>query len=176
MPETDPRNSETVHVFAVDLPMPEAERLAGDGQRLSEALGGIEVEPDRAEAVDTRGLAEYGLSGYLTEGEGVSADAILHDEPKLDAVKGPVLILRPRAVTERPRPQAPLSHLGSYPMESARPAGAPIRSASAEGVATGLPPDPAEGVKSNRRASGIVAMAALAVALLVVVIVWAIAA
>ncbi len=140
MPETDPRNAEIVHVFAVDLPMPEAARLAGDGARLSEALGGIEVEPDRAEALDTSVLGDFGLSGYLVEGEGVSADAILADESRLDAVRGPVVVLRPRAVTAEPAARAPLSHLGSWPLERARPIGEPIRAASAEGLQTGLPP------------------------------------
>ncbi len=176
MPQTDPRNAETVHVLAVDLPLAEAERLAADPQALSRALGGIEVDPARAEVIDAGALVGYGLSGYLTDGEGVSADAILPDEPRLDAVSGPVLLLRPRAVTAAPRPEAPLSHLGSYPLESARPAGDPIRSAAAESAAAEPSPDPAGGGGSDRRASGIAATVALAVALLVVVIVWAIAA
>ncbi len=176
MAETDPRNAETVHVFAVDLPLDEARALAGDGARLSEALGGIEVEPDRAEAVDPRALGDFGLSGYLVEGEGVSADAILSDEPMLDAVRGPVLVLRPRAVSQTPSARPPLTHLGAYPLERARPAGEPLRAASAEGSAAGLPPEPEERARTNRRASGLVAMAALAVALLVAFVMWAIAA
>ncbi len=177
MPDTDPRNREIVHVFSVELPMPEAARLADDGARLSQALGGVEVEPDRAEAIDTRALGDIGLSGYLVDGEGVSADAILKDEPKLDAVQGPALVLRPRAIAAgEVAAQPPLVHLGSYPLERARPAGEPIRAASAEGLATGMPPDPVEGDRGRRRASGIAALVALAVALLVAFVMWAIAA
>ncbi len=175
-PETDPRNVETIQVFAVDLPMPEAARFAEDGARLSEALGGVAVEPGRVEALDTRALGDYGLAGYLTDGEGASADAILPEEGRLDAVRGPVLVLRPRAVSEAVSARPPLSALGAYPLERGRPAGAPIRSASAEGLATGMPPEPVEGGGSSRRASGIAALVALAVALLIALLVWAIAA
>ncbi len=173
---TDPRNAETIHVFSVDLALPQARALAEDEAALSAALGGIAVDVSRAEAIDPRGLAEYGLSGYLTDGEGASADAVLPDEPRLDAATGPVLVLRPRAVRAAPDPEPPLTLLGRYPMEAARPAGAPIRAASAEGSAAGTPPSPEERTRSERRASGLVAMAALAVALLVAFIVWAIAA
>lgn len=176
MTETDPRNTETVHVFTVDLPPEEARALAADGALLSDALGGIEVEPDRAEIVDPEALAEIGMAAYLAEGEGVSAEALDGDRARLDALAGPVLILRPRAVSRTISVRKPLTLIGSYPLERARPAGEAIRSTSAEPLATGAPPAEDPTGRRDKRASGVVAMVALAVALFVAFIVWLVAA
>ena len=140
-------DAETIHVFAVDLPMPEAAALADDGAALSEALGGIEVEPDKVIALDTRALADLGLSSYLVEGEGAVAADVRADAGKLDAAQGPVLILHPRAVTDPPVPQSPLRHLGSYRRDRPMPEGPPIRAASAEAARMGGP----SGIGRSRR-------------------------
>jgi hypothetical protein len=168
-------DAETLHVFAVDLPMAEAERLAADGERLSNALGAIEVEPDRAHAIDPRALADLGLPHYLIEGEGADPEAVRADETTLAAETGPLLILRPRAVRQSPEPRAPLRHVGSYRMARATPEGAPLRAAAAaEGTATGVPtaaPSPG----NEKRQSGMVATVALLVALLVAFVMWLVA-
>ncbi|WP_375260537.1 hypothetical protein [Palleronia sp.] len=171
MPEiiTDP---ETIHVFAVDLSMQETVELAGDGAALSRALGGVSADPERAVALDSRSLGDLGLPNYLVEGEGITKESIEPDAGRLMAVKGPVLILRPRAVGQSFRPQEPLRHLGSYRLERGTPASVPLRAASAEGSASGVPPAAPPPASRDRRASGMVAMAALAVALLVAFVVW----
>ena len=66
---TDP---ETIHVFAADLSMPEAEELAEDGAALTRALGGVDVEADRVMALNSGALGDLGLATYLVEGEGVT--------------------------------------------------------------------------------------------------------
>lgn len=165
---TDP---ETIHVFAVDLPMPEAVELAGDREALSRALG-VDAEPGRAAAFDSRALGDLGLSNYLVEGEGVAAESLESDAAMLAKVKGPIIILRPRAIAEPFSPKAPLRHLGSYRLDRGTPPSMPLRAASAEGSASGVPPAaPTPGTR-DRRASGTVAMAALAVALVVTFLVW----
>ncbi|CAM4415175.1 hypothetical protein [Palleronia rufa] len=166
---------DTLHVFAVDATMERAEALAADGAALSAALGGIEVEPDRAHVIDTRPLGDLGLSTFLVEGEAADADAVRPDAARLDARRGPVLILRTGAVRQAITASAPLSHLGSYPMAGTTPVGPPIRTGSAEGTASGTPAGTADPAAARRRSSGLVAMLALVAALLVVVIVFLVA-
>lgn len=167
-----PTDPETIHVFAVDLSMPETVQLADDGSALSRALGGVNAEPKRVIALDSRALGDLGLPNYLVEGEGVTKESLEGDAVKLASVKEPVIILRPRAVGQSFRPQEPLRHLGSYRLDRGTPPGLPLRAASAEGSASGVPPAaPPHGTKS-RRASGVVAMAAIAVALVVTFVVW----
>ena len=164
---------DTVHVFAVDLPMAEVAALANDGERLSQLLA-TPVDIARVEALDTMALADLGLTSYLVDGEGVEPGPARADAGRLNGRKGPVLILRPRAVNAALSPQAPLEHLGSYQVERPAPAITPLRSAAAEGSAAGVPPAaPAPG--SDRKASGRVAMAALFVALFIALIVWLVA-
>lgn len=166
---TDP---ETIHVFAVDLPMREAVEFADDGAALTRALGGVNAEPKRVVALDSRTLGDLGLPNYLVEGEGVTEAAIEQDAATLASVNGPIIILRPRAVGEAFRPQEPLRHLGSYRLDRGTPPGMPLRAASAESAAAGVPPAAPSPATRDRRASGAVAMAALAVALVVAFVVW----
>ena len=167
-----PTDPETIHVFAGDLTMPEATALVEDGAALSRALGDVDVEPGRAAALDTRALGDLGLANYLNEGEGVGSESLQPDATKLSAVKGPIIILRPRAVAKPLRPQEPLRHLGSYRLDRGTPAGMPLRAASAEGSASGVPPTAPSRETRDRRASGTVAIAAIVVALLVAFLVW----
>ena len=166
---TDP---ETIHVFAADLSMPEAEELAEDGAALTRALGGVDVEADRVMALNSGALGDLGLATYLVEGEGVTKASLQPDADKLAKVKGPVIILRPRAVSQPIRPQEPLQHLGSYRLDLGTPPTLPLRAASAEGSASGVPPAAAPPGSRERRAGGAVAMAILAVALLAALAVW----
>ena len=165
---------DTVHVFAVDLPMAEVATLADDAARLSELLG-TEVDVTRVEALDPSVLADLGLTSYLIEGEGVQSGPVRADGGRLNGRKGPVLILRPRAATAALSPQPPLEHLGSYRTERAAPPSTTLRSAAAEGTASGVPPAAPTPGTSDRKVSGRVAMMALFVALLIALIVWLVA-
>ena len=166
---------DTLHVFAIDAPMADAQGMALDGAALSAAFGGIEIEPDRADVIDTTQLGELGLSSYLVEGEGADPDTVRQSAGRLDAHRGPTLILRPGAANAPLDPQAPLTHLGSFQLARAAPPGPAIRTASAEGDATGVPTSAPEPGRNDRRTSGAVATAALVAALLIVVIVWLVA-
>lgn len=130
---------DTVHVFAVDLPMAEVAALADDPARLADLLG-TEIDATRVEALDTTALGDLGLSAYLVEGEGVEGGPVRGDAGRLNGRKGPVLILRTRAATKALSPKPPLQHLGSYRTERPTPAVTPLRAASAEGSAAGVPP------------------------------------
>ena len=138
-------------------------------------LGVEAVDTTRAEVFAAEALVGIGVSGYLSEGQGASADALLPDEPMLDALTGPVLLLMPGALRADVRAldvAAPLRHVGSYPLERAAPARAALRTPSAEGLVTGAPP-PLDRKKADRKASGYVALAALVFLFVVVaMMVW----
>ncbi len=164
-----------IQVFEVDLSPEEARALSADPRALEEALG-TAVAADRVHLVDPVVLADIGLAAYLVEGEGARAEAVSVDKTRLDKVRKPVMLLLPGALTEPAalRVAPPLTHLGEYPLLEGRPAEDPIRTSSAEGLIAGTPPradDPA----TDRRASGYVALIAVAVALVVALIVWLVA-
>ncbi|EKE43724.1 hypothetical protein OCGS_2058 [Oceaniovalibus guishaninsula JLT2003] len=163
--------SEMIHVYAIA-----PDTFVSTPDDIKSTLGLDRLDESRTETVDASALVGVGLSGYLTDGHGASADAVLPDEARLDAQRGPVLILLPGAVSPGDAPVArpPLSHLGSYPLEAAKPADGRLRSASAERTDTAPPPS-ADPERTDRRNSGRVAMIALAVALLIALIVWLLA-
>lgn len=170
MQDIDIYHGEILHLFTFDGTVEEARTLIAEPARFTDALGG-EVVPDRVEVIEPRVLADLGLSAYLVEGHGAAAAAVSPDAMRLDRTGGPVILLLPRAAKGPLEARPPLLHLGSYPLEQATPAGAPVRSASAQGETTGPAPDPH---KANRRAQGYVALVAILVALLVVLVVWAV--
>lgn len=176
MTTIDATHTETIHVFAFDGTLQVAQALARDAAELGRRLGGVVITPGRAEAVDPVALAELGLSTYLVEGLGAAAGPVRADLRHLDAERRPVVILLPRAVRASLRPEPPLTHLGSYVMERPTPAEGPLSSASAEPQPAASPTPPRDPKLADRRASGVVAMAALGVALLVVVLVYLVAA
>lgn len=171
--QADP--STALRVFRVEGTADDAAALVRDTAALQRAFG-ADIATDRVQIVEPTALAGIGLSAYLVEGEGVDAAAISPDAARLDAVKGPILLLLPRAVPPGTTlsPQAPLVHLGDYPLASARPGDGPIRTSSAEGLISGAPPQTTD-PGTQRRTSGMVALAALAVALLVAFVVWFVA-
>ncbi|TRD22435.1 hypothetical protein [Palleronia caenipelagi] len=169
-----PDPSEMLHVIAVDLPMAEATGLAADAGRLAAALSVAQVDPSRVDVIEAKSMGDLGLVTYVTEGEGAVRDAVRGDAERLNAERGAVMILRPRAVQAAVAPQPPLRLLGSYPVVTGKPAGEPVSAASAHGsAAASAAVDPK---KRDKRASGIVAMAALAVALFVAFVMWLVAA
>lgn len=99
-------------VFAVNLPWAEAQATT------AQALLGVEDLPEGAATLfPVADLADIGLTGYLTEGLGLSDDQIAVDKSKLSALDGFVLVLvsnllKGQAVTVDPGPN--LTLIGTY--------------------------------------------------------------
>ncbi|MFC3084856.1 hypothetical protein [Tabrizicola soli] len=88
-----------IRVFAAALSPEEMQR---DKAGLVAALfGDPDLDPAHVELFDTADLAGVGLAGYLAEGLGVSDAALAPDRARLEAVRGPVLILHSRALHGR---------------------------------------------------------------------------
>lgn len=144
-----------VRIFAVDLP-----RDALEGFDVARTLGVDALDPAHLELFDLSDIAEIGLSGYMTEGLGIAPAEL--DSARLDALTGPVLILRSaafrgQAVTLRPR--APLRWIGTYAEERAAVQFEPLPAGAPESDA----PPPTRPRPSDAAMSGRVAMIALLV-------------
>lgn len=132
-----------VRVFQADLSPDDMQR---DKARLVQSLlGDPDLDPAHVELFDVADLSDFGLAGYLSEGLGVPDTALTADRGKLQAVRGPVLILLSKELHGReatlsldPR----LSLLGTY--REVRPPVhfEPLPTAAAEGVLA-APPLPA---------------------------------
>ena len=102
-----------VWVFAIDLP--EADATAFAHGPLSDALGVAVVDPAQIEQIDADTFTEYGLTRYLTEGQGIAEASLAPDAAKLDALRGPLLlVLRPALGQGRLSPRPPLRLIGRY--------------------------------------------------------------
>ncbi|MDX5349466.1 MAG: hypothetical protein LPJ95_02005 [Paracoccaceae bacterium] len=88
-----------VRVFSAALSPQEVQRdKAG---LVASLLRDPDLDPAHVELFDTADLSGVGLAGYLAEGLGVSETALAPDRARLDALTGPVLILRSRALHGR---------------------------------------------------------------------------
>lgn len=108
---------------------------------VAELLGDPGLDPAFVEIFDLADLSTVGLSGYLTEGMGVPETALATDRARLDALKGPVLILLAKAlhgreVTLTPDPR--LTLVGTYAEERPPVHFEPLPTAAAKG---GLTPE-----------------------------------
>ncbi|WP_172300377.1 hypothetical protein [Pseudoruegeria sp. HB172150] len=121
---------EKVRVFALDLPAAKAEAFIDDrpanGQqtRLAQALGTLHVDTDHVEVFPASDLKGIGLSGYLVEGIGISADDIAPDANMLDDEDGYVIVVHSAAFggeETRLTPERPVRHLGTYRLAQAEP-------------------------------------------------------
>jgi len=165
-----------VQVFRVDLPPEQAAQMLDDPAALETALGVVPAR-DRIQLIDPSVLAGIGLANYLAEGEGIAPETLAPDKTRLDQVRTPVLLLLPGAtpVGQPVTPVAPLTHLGDYPLVATRGAEGRIETDSARGQQAAPPPEePA--APNEKRQSGMVAMVALAVALLIALIMVIVAA
>lgn len=131
-----------VRVFTATLTPDDLRR---DKARLAaELLGDPDLDPAYLEIFDLADLSGVGLSGYLTEGLGVP-DTAIPDRARLDALKGPVLILLSKALHGRevtltldPR----LSLVGTYAEDRPPVHFEPLPTAAAQGqLSPELPPD-----------------------------------
>ncbi|ETA51819.1 hypothetical protein [Ponticoccus alexandrii] len=146
--EINGSDTETLHLFHLDLPPEAVERfttMAGTGEwPLKYALGATALRPAFVETVRISDLGPMPLSRYLAEAHGLSETALAADRATLDAMTGHVVILPPQAfdnTTQTLSPAAPLTHVGAYGGPAPKGRGAPLRSAGAEGSLTGKTPD-----------------------------------
>jgi hypothetical protein len=141
-----------LHVFAVNMPArlldtrfnpPEtgANRLQPDTGLLTDLTETGGLDPSGAELIPLKDLYGLGLSGYLTEGHDIPAEAIAPQKRRLDALEGYALLLGSRTFRGSPfrlGETASLTHIASFdlpgtdwsaagpiPSEAARPYSAP---------------------------------------------------
>lgn len=137
-------------------------------------LGDANLDPAFVELFDVADLTDLGLAGYLADGLGVPDAALAADRPRLDALRGPVLILLSKALHGRtatltldPR----LSLVGTYAEDRPPVHFEPLPTAAAQGTLNPvLPPDgtsqrPSPALRLLGAALVLVALAALWLAL-----------
>lgn len=158
-------------LFAINLPEGQVIPFAtGDGARLGAALGIDHVDHDFVEVISVADLQTIGLSGYLTEGIGVSARAIEADRARLDALDGHVLLVDSQAfggMDATLDPSEDLTFIAAFREPAHAPSLEPIRSDGATGTVTpaNIPVDVPPG---RRYSPGWLVIAGLALAALVV--------
>lgn len=121
-------NDARVHVFELRPgPMRLARRtyLSGGAEAegdtpLREAFG-APVDPDHVEVFALEDIAPLSLRDYLGQAHDIPGEALAADRARLDAVRGQVVIMTPRALAEVNEldPDAQLVHVGSYAPPSA---------------------------------------------------------
>lgn len=171
-----PHERGVIRLFALDLA---EEQVAAFANPRISSTGGAEVWPLRSalgvddlvasgiEVIKIENLGEIGLSGYLTEGQGVSAEALAPYREAIEALTGHAVILHPSALpsggTIDPRP--PVTHIATL---REAPPDTPVGDLSADNG-----PAPAKPAKSAARQSGMVATVALVVMVLLVgLMIW----
>lgn len=154
-----PHERGRLHVFAVNLPAQEIadrftpaetgiHRLSPDDALLADLTNTTGLDAKGAELVPLADLEGLGLSGYLTEGLDIPADATAAEKRKLDALDGYALILTSRAFQGRgfslgktaslthiasfDQPGTDWSSSGAVPSEAAKPFTAPKPTPRAE--------------------------------------------
>ncbi len=158
-----------VRVFSAALTPEEMQR--GKGGLAPALLGDPNLDPAYVELFDIAELSDIGLAGYLSEGLGVPDAALDADRVRLDALKGPVLILLSKALHGRevtltldPR----LALIGSY-LEDRPPVHfEPLPTAAAQGVLT----PPTLPAAPPQRPTLAFVLLGLALALVALVAVW----
>ncbi|MFN3722653.1 MAG: hypothetical protein ACK4VZ_06390 [Paracoccaceae bacterium] len=115
---TDPRAippgpERCVWVFAIDLP--EDAATAFTQGPLADALGVDHLDRAHIELIGADTFVEYGLSRYLVDGQGINEASLGADSAKLDALRGPLLLVfRPALGQGHLAPQPPLRLIGRY--------------------------------------------------------------
>ncbi|WP_353473802.1 aspartate carbamoyltransferase catalytic subunit [Salipiger sp. H15] len=121
-----------VRLFHLDLPPEAVERFttqAGTGEfPLQYALGARRLRPSRIDVVSIRDLGEMSLSSYLAEAYQLGGDAFREMKPRIDALKGHVVILPSPAFDHTSQDltiSSPLRWIGTF--NEAGGSGAPAR-------------------------------------------------
>lgn len=168
-----------VRLFAIDLEEREIEAFAGQvfGAKngthdwpLRDALGATYLDHEYVEVVRMKDIASIGLSGYLTEGIGLPAEALAEDKERLDDMTGHVLIVLSRAfdgVAQTLTPKAPLRAVATYQDPGVTPSYDPIHADAAKGHLETA--DSSPDVGSGRRGSAApIALLALGLAAIII--------
>lgn len=166
-----------IHVFGLDLTGEEAEAFLarpadnGGGWPLKVALGADRLDPAHVEHFPVSDLAGVGLAGYLTDGMGAEAEAVMAEADRLAALQGDVVILRPAAFARTAQsltPRPPLTHAGSFPLDRGATTMERLHSASATGHVT--PDMPATPAPTSRAVKWLAALAAFIIVVGVLVL------
>lgn len=182
----EPHERGRLHVFAVNQseaavaqrfapPDTGADRLQPDPALLTDLTGANGLDPKGAELVPLEDLQGLGLSGYLTEGLDVAADAVASDKRRLDALEGYALLLNSQAfrgqafalgetaslthIASFDQPGTDWSSTGNIPSEAAKPHSAPVVTQKAEAN------------RAQRMGSAVIASLVLAVAAVIWILV-----
>ena len=89
-----------IRVFALSMTEAEAIALKDDANAISAALG-TDVDSEHVEIFPISDLEGIGITGYLTEGNGVPPEDLAPDRTKLDRLGGWVMIVFSRAFQDR---------------------------------------------------------------------------
>ncbi|MFN3845407.1 MAG: hypothetical protein ACK4RZ_06235 [Paracoccaceae bacterium] len=157
----------TVWVFAIDLPLPEAEAFAqGD---IAATLGVDHLDPAQTQFVDPEAFKGFGFARYLEEGQGLMPDSLAPDSQMLDALRDPLLLVfRPGLGQGRLSPRPPLRLIGRYdevpsPMRVGMPAYDPIK----DSIPVKAKKRPSDAAMSGRVAMVVLIFLAIFVALFI---------
>lgn len=132
-----------------------------------------DLDPAHVELFDTTDLAGVGLAGYLAEGQGISEAALAPDLARLEAVAGPVLVLRSRALHGRAVTLAPdprLTLIASYTEDRPPVHFEPLPSDAAKGRLTA--PGPLAAAPRLPRGAVILGVVLLLAGLAALVLAW----
>ena len=133
-----PSEHGVVRLFAIDLPMPEAQ--AFDVDALAAALGGVTLDGEHVDLFNIDDLDELGLDGYLIHGIGVKKPEVVQLRPQIRALKGQVALVRSAAFGGKPAtltPKKPLRWIASFGEVPLDLTSKPLRSESAKGTISG---------------------------------------
>jgi len=169
-----------VRIFAIDLPRddlaafapPELEGVEVMAQSpLRAALGVDRLDMEYVDIIHPEDLGEMGLSGYLNDGLGLSAQEIAGARTHLDGITGPVALVLSKAHAGEAAiltPRAPLRWVATLNEPQDVHDMAPLRSDGAAGVVTGGKPPKSDAAIGGRIAT----IALLVLALLVILMIW----
>jgi hypothetical protein len=133
-----------IRLFAIDLPPEDITAFAepSDDWPLKAALGARVLDPDYVEAFEVKDVAEIGLTNYLIQGGGINEAAIAQDRLRLDALRGPLVVITSGAFGGQAQvidPHAPLRWVGTWDEEIPEAHFEPQRDTSVRGA---VPPGP----------------------------------
>jgi hypothetical protein len=163
-----PNERHTVRVFTLAVPPDDLHRLRADPAAIAALLGTPTVNPHYIDIFDVKDIDAIGLAQYLIDGNGVAEPQITADKDRLDAIRGPVLILTSGAATGTLTPAPNLTIIGTYAEDTPPIIFEPLPTESAKGLTgQGKPP------MSDARIGGMVATVALILMFgLTVFVIW----
>lgn len=108
-----------VRLFTVDLPPEQIATFTARNGRwpLAEALGADTLDPDFIDVFDVDDLKGLGLTTYLADGHGIPDDQLAAMRPRLEGLRGTVMVITSRAFSGQAQtitPRAPLNLIASF--------------------------------------------------------------